>query len=87
MQRSRFLAASLFAVFEASRANRLSRARATAIFQLLQAPLDIGGLDGPDENLDNPGQFGRLAGRDHAARGRSGDRRHRAAEIAGATHW
>ena len=83
MQRSRSLTASSFAVSAASRANRLSRVRATAVLQLLQALLEIAGFDCPDENLDDPGQFRCLAGCDHAARGRSGDRRHRVAEIGG----
>src|SRR5215472_13977914 len=70
---------SAFAVISAN--SRSLRARAKALFQLVQTPLEIAGLDGAHEDLDDAGELGRFTGRDRPFHRRGGDRRHRAAEI------
>src|SRR5262249_55767670 len=54
--------------------------------QQLQAPLEVAGLDRPDEERDEPRQTAAFVRRNLALPGGRNDRRHRAGEIGGIPH-
>jgi hypothetical protein len=68
----------------ALRAGRIRALRGLAGFDELQAPVEIAGLDGPDEGDDDLGDLARLARRDDALGERRRDRPHRPGDIGGA---